>query len=92
MRTKERLAADLRKAGLLNMSLLAAQGYYDDWESALAFPIVQLVTDLEAAGRPDLAQRARNGEWDCTREEADAWAASPDGQATLAKLNKGKRR
>ena len=87
MKTKERLAAELNKAGLGNMALLAAQGYYDDWESSLATPIVQLVTDLRAAGAHAFAQRVMNGEFDSTKEEAEAWERSPDGQATLGKLS-----
>ena len=90
MRTKERLAAELHKAGLGNMALLAAQGYYDDWETSLATPIMQLVSDLRAAGAHDLAARAINGEFDSSREEAEEWAKSPDGQATIKKLTGGR--
>lgn len=73
MRTKERLAQVLREAKLAKMAALAAQGYYDDFESPLATPIMQLVRDLEAANRPDLAWQAKNGEWDATKEEAEEW-------------------
>jgi hypothetical protein len=73
MRTKLRLAAVLREAGLLDMAVWAEGGYYDDFETPLATPILQLVTDLTDRGRPDLAERAKSGEWDCTREEARAW-------------------
>jgi hypothetical protein len=75
VKTKERLAAVLREAGLLDMALKAADGAYDDFESDSAMPIRNLVRDLEAAGRPDLAQRAKLGEWDGTKEEAEAWWA-----------------
>jgi hypothetical protein len=73
MKTKEKLSAVLRDAGLNEMSARAAVGYYDDYESELATPCIQLVTDLRAAGREDLAKRAMNGEWDATREESQEW-------------------
>lgn len=87
--TRERLAAALGEAGLSVMQQRAAAGYYDDFESPLATPIIQLVADLREAGREDLAQRAINGEWDCTPEESQAWAESADGQAVIKELIKG---
>jgi hypothetical protein len=59
--------------GLLDMAAKARVGHYDDYRSPLATPIVQLVLDLCNAKRFDLAGRAANGEWDGTREEAEAW-------------------
>jgi hypothetical protein len=73
MSTKERLAAVLRAEGLNRLALNADNGMYDDFESQLATPIVQLVMDLRAVKRNDLAQRAIDGEWDGTKEEGDAW-------------------
>lgn len=86
MRTKERLAAVLGDAGLGTMQQKAAAGYYDDFESPLATPIVQLVTDLRMEGRDDLAARAMNGEWDSTREEGEAWFKSHRGRKVVADL------
>lgn len=71
--TSERLAQVLHAAGLLEMESKARAGYYDDYRSPLATPIVQLVKDLSAVNRRDLAERAMNGEWDGTREEGEAW-------------------
>ena len=73
--TKLRLAATLREHGLNEMAACAADGYYDDFESPLALPILQLVQDLRARGRQfyDLAERAMGGEWDGTLEESSAW-------------------
>jgi hypothetical protein len=88
--TKDILAAELAKAGLLNMSVLAANGYYHDFLSPLATPCIQLASDLAEAGTPAaLALRARhlNGEFDATKEESDAWARSPDGQAAFSQLS-----
>lgn len=58
----------------------AAAGYYDDYRSELAFPISQLVTDARRKGLEDIARRAAAGEFDGTKEEADAWFAGPEGQ------------
>lgn len=76
MKTKERLAGVLRDADLIEMADKATNGFYDDFESENATPIIQLVADLQKAGRLDLADRAKNGEWDGTKEEAEAWAKS----------------
>ena len=73
MRTKERLAGVLREAGLPGMAAKAMLGCYDDFETMDPAPIHDLVRDLQAARKPDLAQRAINGEWDGTPEEAGEW-------------------
>jgi GTP:adenosylcobinamide-phosphate guanylyltransferase len=94
MRTKpttERLAEALHAAGCpAAMIRRAREGYYDDYKSPLATPCMQLVSDLENIGQRDLANRARNGEFDGTREEAEAWARSPDGQAAFRDLLGGR--
>ncbi len=64
MKAKERLAAALSEAGLVAMSERAATGYYADFESPLATPIMQLVSDLREAGAHDLARRAMEGDFD----------------------------
>lgn len=84
--TKLRLARVLREAGLESMAAAAERGRYDDYQSESATPCVDLVNHLKAAGAHELARRAMDGEWDATREESDAWAASPDGQAAFAEL------
>ena len=71
--TSERLAQVLHAAGLRDMEAKARSGYYDDYRSPLATPIVQLVRDLEAQGQHDLAKRAMSGEFDGSREEAEEW-------------------
>lgn len=71
--TKEKLAQVLHAAGLFEMEKAARAGRYDDYESPSATPIVDLVRDLLTAGKKELAERAMNGEWDGTKEEADAW-------------------
>jgi hypothetical protein len=85
--TSDRLADALQASGVpADMVTRARDGYYDDYKSTLAAPIVQLVVDLEALGRRNLADRARRGEWDGTAAEADAWAASPEGRAAFKDL------
>ena len=71
--TKERLAQVLHAVGEFAMEAQARLGSYDDYESESATPIADLVTELERRGLRDLANRARDGEWDGTKEEAEAW-------------------
>ena len=71
--TKERLAQVLHVEGLFDMEKAARAGRYDDFESESATPMVDLVRDLQAAGRHDLAKRAMGGEFDGTEQEAEAW-------------------
>lgn len=85
--TSRRLARDLTEAGAppeIVSDALASR--YDDYKSELAAPCGQLVADLRAAGREDLASRAIGGEWDGSKADADEWAASPQGQAIFAEL------
>lgn len=92
--TKDILAEELLKAGLLDMSLKARAGYYHDFLSPLATPCLQLAKDLQAIGTPAalaLRRRHLNGEFDASKAESDAWAASPDGQAAMRMLTGGRR-
>lgn len=76
LHTKDVLAAELNKAGLGSMAMLAAQGYYHDFLSPLATPCLQLAADLKAAGTPAalaLLQRHMNGDFDASKEESDEW-------------------
>jgi hypothetical protein len=88
MHTKDRLAAALREIGLTEMAHRATRGYYDDFLSELDMPAMQLIRDLTAAGKParDLLKRAMEGEFDGSKEEAETWAESPEGQAVLRKF------
>ena len=76
----------------------AINGYYHDYLSPLAMPEMQLVADLrELAALPStprdsrpllraMAQWVIDGEFDASKEESDAWAASPEGQETFRQL------
>ena len=83
--TSERLAQVLHAEGLFHMETKARYGYYDDFKSPLETPIVQLVRDLQAAGKDALAKRAMDGEFDATKEESEAWFAR-EGKNLLKKL------
>lgn len=98
--TKERLVAELRKlaeqdmpsgqqARLVRMIQAAERGIYDDYESPLATPLNALVEDLGSLSLPEaesLIERVKAGEFDGTKEEADAWARSPEGRRTFDSL------
>jgi hypothetical protein len=99
MHTKDLLADELMKLGLMDMSLQARGGFYHDFLSPLDTPELQLINDLAAAARaatgkaPEiwiLRQRVVNGDFDASREESDEWAASEEGQAAFRKLRKGR--
>ena len=94
-RTKDRLAAALREIGLDEIAREAERGLYDDYESPNAMPIHSLVHRLTEEGSPAalaLAERAKAGDFDGTKEEANAWATSPEGQAMLRELIGGQER
>lgn len=81
--TKERLARALEAQNdpkLADMVKKARNGYYDDYESELATPCIQLVVDLTKHGYKEMAQSAMDGEWDGTLEEGQAWMKSEEGQ------------
>jgi hypothetical protein len=82
--TTERLARALEAAGApQDMINMARAGYYDDFKSDHATPIVLLVQDAQAIGLKDIVDRAIDGEFDATKEEGDEWMQSPEGQEVL---------
>jgi hypothetical protein len=98
MHSKDRLAKALEEVDLRHMAYLAREGYYHDFMSPLDAPCIQLVNDLwqAAENHPEmrgrilsLRLRAMDGEFDATKEEADDWAASKEGQEAFKRL-KGK--
>lgn len=89
MHSKDKLADELMKAGLVDMAAKAREGYYHDFLSPLDSPCLQLAADLaaiETAAAADLYTRHLNGEFDATVEEGDEWAASPEGQEAFRRL------
>ena len=101
MRTRDKLAAELRKvaeqaspanaAKYEAFAKRAATGEFDDYaipsDEAHACPITQLYSELMATGFTKFAGRVANGEFDATKEESDEWANSPDGQETFKMLS-----
>lgn len=90
METRQRLAAAIREAATEprheRLAKRAEEGYYDDFLSPLATPITQLVRDAAQMGLHGIAERARSGEFDGTREEADAWFLSAEGREAARDL------
>ncbi len=87
MKTKVKLAQDLKAHGAPEKMIAATiDGYYDDYESPLATPIIQLVLDCEHIGGNlrSIAIKAKNGEYDGTKEESEAWMER-EGKAILLK-------
>lgn len=97
MRTRDRLAAELRKIAEQASPANAAKyeafakraetGEFDDYADTYVCPITQLYTELQAAGFSKFAGRVANGEFDATAEESDEWARSPSGQEAAKRLS-----
>ena len=100
MNSKEKLAQaleEVQKQGIPGsltwnrigmMAKKAKEGYYSDYDSPLATPCIQLVKDLEALGLTELSARARDGEFDATEEESNAWYER-EGKHLVAEMPKG---
>lgn len=101
MRTREKLAAELRKvAAKANpenatkyeaFAARAATGEFDDYatpsDPAHICPITQLHAELTAAGFTKFAGRVASGEFDATFEESEEWARSVTDPETLKIMN-----
>lgn len=98
--TGDKLAAALGEIPGMPADFIARAraGYYHDYDSPLAFPLIQLVEDLwelrrlpatPANSRPLIRQliyRVQEGEFDATKAEADEWARSPEGRQAFRDL------
>ena len=67
MNAKLELIRELEKRQLWGMVQKAKDGHYSDFASPYTFPMTHLVTELTDLGHLDLAQRARNGDFDHER-------------------------
>ena len=86
MHTKDVLAAALRDAGLPIVAARAAEGYYHDYLSPLAMPEKKLCDELTIAGTAAalaLCERVKQGDYNASEEEEEAWASSPEGLAVM---------
>jgi hypothetical protein len=97
MRTRDKLAAELRKVAAMSskdnaekyeaLAKRAETGEFDDYADTYVCPITQLYTELMAAGFTKFARRVAKGEFDATKEESDEWARSPSGQEATKLLS-----
>lgn len=79
--TKEKLAQQLHSLGLLELEKRCRAGEFSDFESDYPLPKLHLVDQLKKIydnpPYPEpvyrLAQAVMAGEWDDTKEEAEAW-------------------
>lgn len=102
MRTRERLANELRKIAAQASPTNAAKyeafaaraetGEFDDYADTHVCPITQLHSELTAAGFTKFAARVASGEFDATKEESDEWSRSPSGQEAARQLSPEMRR
>jgi hypothetical protein len=97
MRTRDRLASELRKVAARASAANAARyealakraetGEFDDYADTHVCPVTQLYSELTAAGFTKFAARVANGEFDATKDESDEWARSPSGQEAAKSLS-----
>lgn len=96
MRTRDKLAAELRKVAVVSpghaakyeaFAKRAETGEFDDYADTYACPITQLHSELTAAGFAKFAARVANGEFDATKEESDEWANSRSGREAFSHLS-----
>ena len=97
MRTRDKLAAELRKVAAIASAQNAPKyeafakraetGEFDDYEYTYLCPVTQLYNEMIAAGFTQFAARVANGEFDATKEESDEWARSPSGQDVAKQLS-----
>jgi len=82
--TTEKLAEALSLAGAPKWMIDNANaGVYDDYKSPHAMPIATLVFDAQSMGLKGIAERAKGGEFDAQKWEAEEWGNSPEGRATF---------
>ncbi|KKN13758.1 hypothetical protein LCGC14_1003080 [marine sediment metagenome] len=81
--TTERLAiAIIEASGPDWMVAKARAGYYDDYKSPIATPLMELRQDALDQGLTSIAHRVIDGDFDATREESQAWFES-EGRSLL---------
>ena len=78
--TKERLAIHLESLGHDYLAKRAREGLYSDFESKHETPKVLLMRDLKRNNLYKLAALVRQGEYDDTKAESDAWAKEQTGE------------
>ena len=85
--TTVRLSVALAEANATPLMVQRAlDGYYDDFKSPLATPLMALVEEARRQGLTDIVERVKAGEFDSTREESDAWMSGPEGSEAMREL------
>lgn len=97
MKTREKLAAELRKVAAIAsqenaekyeaLAKRAETGEFDDYGAVHICGPTALYQELLTAGFDKFAKRVANGEFDATKEESDEWMRSPEGQAAARQLS-----
>jgi|SRR5262245_54045446 len=98
--TSQKLADALRSAGFEDIAVRAEADEFHDYKSPHALPNMTLESILRGImhGAKDektqmaahnLRLRLIDGEFDASKEEGEAWAASPEGQAAFRALHEG---
>lgn len=64
----------------------AKRNKYHDFLSDTALNIQLLVQHLQRLGYRDLVLAAKDGKYDATREEADAWSQTPEAREVMAEF------
>lgn len=64
----------------------AKSNQYHDYKSDSATPIFDLVNDCIKAGLSEIAEKAKQGVYNATKEESDEWVKSEDGQGAINSL------
>jgi hypothetical protein len=78
--THERLARHLEWRGAKHLADNARKGWYSEFNSFHPTPKLLLLTHLKKAALFDVAKHVLAGEYDDSKQEADAWAASQVGE------------
>lgn len=90
--SREKLARAMAAVGVIPAEQIAAarDGRYDDYLSEYAFPQHLLLAELAPYGLEvaQLIEAVKDGEFDATSAESEAWMASPQGREVLAELLK----
>lgn len=88
--SSKKLARALDKAGYAALAERARGDEFHDFLSASATPVLDLyraVSDMpQSPARDAILARIRNGDFDATMEESEAWAHSEEGRATMERM------
>lgn len=92
--SREKLAQAMAACAVIDAGQIGAAraGRYDDFMSDHPFPEMLLLAELRQYGDAvaELVAAVKDGEFDATAEEGQAWAESADGRAAFAELFPGR--